>query len=237
MDDDDKIRRNLMVTSAVIIGVAWFDVSLPDVLERMFSIKQTTGTPATPVQLSGLKVWLAAAFVLGYMSWRYRWSDEVEKAMALYSESVVARYKILFGTDYMTKVTQWFKSGSLPGDAHPQLVAAYAQLVPHALSQQLGHGPAEVTFSGPGPASMNHGNHVMTMTATWPTAGAHGSGHVTQQQLNIYIDMKRQDAMIRRARWFVLANSKASMSLVWPAVVASFAALIVLYKLARAIFG
>ncbi|WP_295985225.1 hypothetical protein [uncultured Variovorax sp.] len=237
MDDDDKIRRNLMLTSAVIISVAWFDVSLPDMLERLFSIRQTASTPGTVVQLSGLKVWLAAAVVLGYMSWRYRWSDEVEKAATLYSDSVVARYKILFGTDYMTKVTQWFKSGSLPGDAHPQLAVAYAQLVPHALSQQMGRGPAEVAFSGPGPASIDHGNHVMAMTATWPTPGTPGSGHVIQQPVNIYIDIKRQDAMIRKAHWFVLANSKASMSLVWPAVVACFAALIVLYKLARAIFG
>lgn len=230
MDDDDKIRRNLMVISAAIIGVAWFDVSLPDVLDRLLS-------PKTPARPSEVKVWLAAAALLGYMSWRYRWSDEVEKAMTLYSESVVERYRSLFGTDYMTKVTQWFKSGSLPGDAHPQLAAAYAQLVPHALARQLGNGPAEVTFSGPGPASMNHGNHAMTMTATWPTAGARGSGHVTQQQVNVYIDAKRQNTMIRKAGWFVLANSKASMSLVWPAAVASLATVIVLYKLARAIFG
>lgn len=235
MDDDDKIRRNLMVTSAVIIGAAWFDVSLPEVLERLFSIKPSPSTPGQVVQLSEWKVWLAALLMLCYMSWRYRWSDEVEKAMSLFSESVLARYKVLFGTDYMANVAKWFKSGSLPGDVHPQIPAAYAQLIPQTLTRQAGRGPTEVRYSGTMPAAMDLSNHIMTMTAEWAQPG--GGVHASNQQVNIYIDKKRQDALIKKAQWYALANSKASLSLVWPVLVASTAALIVLYKLGRAIFG
>lgn len=237
MDDDDKVRRNLMVTSAVIIGAAWFDVSLPDVLERLFSIKQPGGTSGTVVQLSNWKVWLAALAALGYMSWRYRWSDEVEKARTLFKEGVASRYQIVFGSDYMTQVAMWFKRGTLPGDAHPQLSAAYAQLIPHALSQQLGGQPAVVTFAGPMPASIDHGGHVVTMSARWPGVSVGGTPYAVHQQVHIEIDDKRKAALINKARWFVLANSKASMSLVWPVVIAGAAAAIVLYKLARAILG
>jgi hypothetical protein len=234
MDDDDKIRRNLVVTSAFIIGVAWFDVSLPDVLERLFSVKSQAGTPGAVVQLSTWKVWVAALVVLGYMSWRYRWSDEVEQATRLFTESVVSRYKKLFGDVYMTDVTKWFQSGAFPADVHPQLSAAYAQLVPHTLAQQLGRGPEKVTFTGPMPA-INQGNHMMTMTAEWLPGG--GGVYVNQQQVNIYIDTRRLKSMIWSARRFALANSKSSMSLVWPVVIAGSATVVVLYKLGRAVFG
>ena len=104
MDDDDKIRRNLIVTSAVVIGVAWFDVSLPDMLERLFSIKSATGTQ--PVQVAAWKVWVAAFAMLAYMAWRYRWSDEVEKAIDLFKGSVIARYGVLFQRVYLREVAK-----------------------------------------------------------------------------------------------------------------------------------
>lgn len=232
MDDDDKIRRNLMVTSAVIIGAAWFDVSLPDVLERLFSIKTPVGTGA--VQLSNWKVWLAALVALGYMGWRYRWSDEVEEARKLRLSSIAGRYTILFHEVYMANVAEWFKRGSLPDDAHPQLSMAYAHLIPDSMVGQFGRRPEKVWSAALPAASIDQGNHAVNMFAEW---GAPGKGtHLNQETVNVYIDEGRRLAMLKSAQRYVLLNSKASMSLVWPVVIAGCAALVVLYKLARAIW-
>jgi len=76
---------------------------------------------------------------------------------------------------------------------------------------------------------------MMTMTAEWLPGG--GGVYVNQQQVNIYIDTRRLKSMIWSARRFALANSKSSMSLVWPVVIAGSATVVVLYKLGRAVFG
>lgn len=233
MDDDDKIRRNLIVTSAIVIGAAWFNVSLPEVLERLFSIKTVDGTKS--VVLSEWKVWLAALAVIGYMGWRYRWSDEVEKATAEFAASTLRRYQFLFGQVYLAKVADWFKRGETPGDMHPQLAPLYAQVVPESVVSQLGRRPENVTFTGMPPGSTAFGNVMMTATTEWrlPNGGIQSN----TQPVNVYIDAKRQQALIWKARRYSLVNSKASMSLAWPVLIAGAAALVVLYKLGRAILG
>jgi len=235
MDDDDKIRRNLMVTSAVIIGVAWFDVSLPDVLERLFSIKQQAGTPENVVQLSNWKVWLAALAVLGYMSWRYRWSDEMEVAKKLFEESRFKRYQVLFHSVYMVEVVTWFRRGELPADVHPKMIATYAQVLPEALVKQLGRRPDKVLHLGRPPESMTLDGIPTTIYTIWEAET--GAAHSQQQAVHIFIDEKRQRALFNSAWRYVIVNSKASMSLVWPVLIAASATLIVLYKLGRAILG
>lgn len=236
MDDDDKIRRNLMVTSAVIISVAWFDVSLPDVLERLFSIKQQVGASATAVELSNWKVWLAALVVLGYMSWRYRWSDEMEAAQKLFEEGSFHRYQVLFQSVYMVEVATWFRRGELPVNAHPQISAAYAKVVPASLVEQLGRRPDKVLTSGGPPESMSLGGIPVTFHTEWSEEDK-SVAHAQQHAVHVYIDVKRQRALFNSARRYVMVNSKASMSLIWPILIAGSAVLIVLYKLGRAIFG
>ncbi|QRY31189.1 hypothetical protein JVX96_24415 [Variovorax sp. PDNC026] len=227
MDDDDKIRRNLIVTSAVVIGVAWFDVSLPDVLERLFSIKSATGTQ--PVQVADWKVWVAALAMLAYMAWRYRWSDEVEKASALFHGSVIARYGVLFQRVYLREVAKWIRAGAYPKNAHPQMVVLYNQVVPQVLLEQMGGHPDAVSIKVRGTATPSNGNENVEASADWNDKGSGTRGNTIQG--SVYIDVPRQRRLVWRARAHTMVNSKESMSLMWPVLFAVVAVAIAIYKL------
>jgi hypothetical protein len=66
MDDDDKIRRNLVVFSASIVLLYWLDVSVLDFVETQWKFRP-----------SPIKAWIAALVVLSYLGLRYRFSDSV----------------------------------------------------------------------------------------------------------------------------------------------------------------
>ncbi|MEZ2297262.1 hypothetical protein [Variovorax sp. RCC_210] len=227
MDDDDKIRRNLIVTSAVIIGVAWFNVSLPDVLERLFSIKSAAG--AQTVQVADWKVWVAALAMLGYMAWRYRWSEEVDKAWKLFDETVAVRYGVLFQRIYLRDVAKWFRDGAYPKDAHEQMAVLFNQVCPQTLVDQLGRQPDAVSIRARNAPLPSNGNESVEASADWNDRGAGATGNTIQG--SIYIDTRRQRALIWRSRAYAMVNSKESMSLLWPVVFASSALVIAVYKL------
>lgn len=151
MDDDEKIRRNLIVTSAIIIGVVWFNVSVPDLLDKLFSIKGSA--PSGPDKVPEWKVWVAAFIALGYMTWRYRWSDEVEIARQQFDISVIARYGVLFQRVYLRDLAEWIRVGLLPTDSHPTLVVLYGQATPQVMVEQLGRRPDYVRLRAREPAS------------------------------------------------------------------------------------
>jgi hypothetical protein len=66
MDDDDKIRRNLVVFSAAILLVAWLEIPIQALIDR---------APAgATLKVSSLRAWGAAGVVLGYLVLRYRFS-------------------------------------------------------------------------------------------------------------------------------------------------------------------
>ncbi|MNV45118.1 hypothetical protein D3C71_1369030 [compost metagenome] len=230
MDDDDKIRRNLMVTSAIIIGAAWFNVSLPEVLERLFSIKSPGGTQS--VQVSDWKVWIAALLVLGYLSWRYRWSDEVEKALQLFKEGVQLRYIVLYQTEYLPLVGTWIKSGVIPKNAHAELSPIAAHFNQVDATKSLGR-PDVVSVKSSGAISMDSANVGATVIAFW--GGEENVNRSSSIQSNIYIDPKRHEAIVRRSQRFTLFNSKSSMSLLWPVLIGGAAGVIAAFKLAFAL--
>lgn len=243
MDDDDKIRRNLIVTSAIIIGVAWFDVSVPDLLERLFAIKTTAATTtatATTVtttavttgiqtmQVAAWKVWIAALVALSYTGWRYRWSDEVEKGWQQFDRTVTARYAVLFQRIYLRDVGAWFRVGRLPKNSHPMLVGLFNQTTSEALVDRLGR-PDYVRLRAREPASplSEYGN--VEVTAGWNETGSPGYENTVQD--SAFIDKSRRQNLLLRSKIFVAMNSKESMSIVWPVLIAGVAVAIAIYKL------
>jgi hypothetical protein len=227
MDDDDKVRRNLIATSAIIIAVAWFDVSLPDLLERLFSVK---GTPASGKPLADWKVWIAALVVLCYLAWRFRWSDEVERARKQFADSVQERYGVLFQRVYLRNVAKWIQAGRIPKDAHPQMPVFFNLLTPQMLVDQLGgKRPTGVTLRAREGAFPTNGNESVEGAATWTTPS--GGQHENVVQAHVYIDLRRQRALVWRARGYAAVNSRESLSLFWPMLIAGAAFAIVIYKL------
>lgn len=78
MDDDDKVRRNLVVASSIILLAAWLGMPLAAVAERMLGI--SAGSPAT-FSLSPNRFWSATLFVILYFFLRYRFSSEARRAV------------------------------------------------------------------------------------------------------------------------------------------------------------
>lgn len=68
-DSDAKIRRNLVVASTLILLVAWLELPLASLAEKVLAAPPT-------VQLRPFKVWLACLAVLLYMALRYRFTKE-----------------------------------------------------------------------------------------------------------------------------------------------------------------
>jgi hypothetical protein len=66
VDEDDKVRRNLVVFSAAIILLLWLEVPLQPLLEKHLHLPQ----------VSALRAWLAALVVLCYLALRYRFSEK-----------------------------------------------------------------------------------------------------------------------------------------------------------------
>jgi hypothetical protein len=78
MDDDDKVRRNLVVASSIVLLAAWLGMPLATLAERMLGV--SAGSPAT-FTLSPSRFWSAALFMLVYFIVRYRFSSEARKAL------------------------------------------------------------------------------------------------------------------------------------------------------------
>lgn len=87
MDDlPDKLRRNVVVLSATILAIAFFNLSF-----------KPTGTLlgfAEVGNVSPLKVWLALAVVLAYAVMRYHHSEDTQKERTYVAEEFVERRRV-----------------------------------------------------------------------------------------------------------------------------------------------
>lgn len=70
MDEDDKVRRNLVVFSAGVLLVAWLNVPVQGMLQDALKVKQ---------EVEPARTWLAAAAILVYLILRYRFSPDARK--------------------------------------------------------------------------------------------------------------------------------------------------------------
>jgi hypothetical protein len=87
MDDlPDKLRRNVVVLSAAILAIAFFDLSF-----------KPTGTLlgfAEVGNVGPLKVWLALTVVLAYVVTRYHHSEDTQKERTYVGEEFVERRRV-----------------------------------------------------------------------------------------------------------------------------------------------
>jgi hypothetical protein len=229
-DEDSKIRRNLVTASAIVIVTAWLDVSVPDLLERIFSLK------ASPtLEISSKKVWAAVLAVLCYFGLRYRWSDEVDKAVKDHTKAVEQRYYWLIQHRYLADAGRWAAKGRYPADAHPML----ANVVDTALGVD-GEGPEsrpqKVTISPN--MSQRFGAEIVEahIHGAWavpkPPLTIGGMGTTTRGVVtDVPIDAQRIGRYLRDARIYAYVYSKSSMALTWPVGLLLVAAGVALYRL------
>ncbi|HEY5581239.1 MAG TPA: hypothetical protein VIK56_08755 [Rhodoferax sp.] len=68
MDDDEKVRRNLVVVSAVILVSAWLDIPFSALIEKLVGQKY----PSPDI----FRIWILGFAVMIYTGVRYRFSSE-----------------------------------------------------------------------------------------------------------------------------------------------------------------
>ncbi|VTU30584.1 hypothetical protein H6CHR_03428 [Variovorax sp. PBL-H6] len=90
MDDGDKVRRNLVVASSITMLLAWLQVPLVSVVDRLF------GTKAEGYSPTAWRVWVAVLAVLMYLALRFRFSHEVEEGMKAFRDARRQRYRALY---------------------------------------------------------------------------------------------------------------------------------------------
>jgi len=71
MDDDDKIRRNLVVFSAAVLVVAWLEIPVQPVVAKWLG--------AEGWRLHPVKLWLAVLAVDVYLILRFRFGDQTRE--------------------------------------------------------------------------------------------------------------------------------------------------------------
>ena len=74
MDDDDKIRRNLVMASTAILILAWLDLPAGLIAQRLLAVPGSDATVVQPV-----RIWIATLAVMAYLGVRYRFREGQEK--------------------------------------------------------------------------------------------------------------------------------------------------------------
>jgi ABC-type multidrug transport system fused ATPase/permease subunit len=82
MDEDDKVRRNLVVASAAVLLCAWLKVSIPALANRLMS----GPTSAPSITLDPVRLWAGALVVLVYLLLRFRFCKATGEAWTDYKK-------------------------------------------------------------------------------------------------------------------------------------------------------
>ena len=237
MDDDDKIRRNLVVTSTVLIAIAWLDVPLPLLLEKAFSFKSTPD-----FEIRSWKIWVLVLSILAYFAWRYRWSDDFTEGWKEHERARQQRFSVLFNKRYLAKVSEWVNAGVFPNDVHEELPRSL-EMALEQTGKRPGRRPLRISMSATD-LQFDSPRATLIFHVEWPEPPADQKGFAPQNmgspsyaRLPVLMDSRRHSELQSQAKRFAHYNSKASMALLWPLGLSSVAGGIALFRLVRSFFG
>lgn len=121
MDDtDDKIRRNLVAASTIILLLAWLEMPLATVAERL--LNTNVQQLSAPLKVQAFRVWWAAFFLMLYLFLRFWLSDERLNDSRAWAESW--RSTVVHKVDRMMRrdLDRFSKTGRDSGRFNPGLL-------------------------------------------------------------------------------------------------------------------
>ena len=130
-DEDSKIRRNLVVTSAVILLAVWLRAPLDGMAEALFKVKPDP-------QTFRWRVWLAALLVLVYFGLRFRFSKQNLDAIKPLRTEYLRVERTVLRLWLSRKMKQFVRTGSaglLKVDGLATLVEAQRRGIEQAQAQ------------------------------------------------------------------------------------------------------
>jgi len=225
MDDDDKVRRNLVVASSVTVLLAWLEVPLVAVADRLF------GTKADGYAPSGWRVWLGALAVLLYLGLRFRFSHEVEQGIKDLQEASQIRYRILYLRNLRDLEVQ-IKKGDLPPGPFRDEVEGQIQQGRRYPHMAKGHDDLRprIKFDTLNSEDIGAAKVQIPVTLMWDIPGQF-EPNVMHSTLEYEIPHGTSRRLRRRAFVYALIYSRGSMVLLWPIGLAGLAAGILMWKL------
>lgn len=210
VDDDEKIRRNIVVASAAVILASWLRLPLTDIGERFLSVKAS----CEAVGVSEFRVWAAVLAILAYLGLRYFWSKEVIEAREDLQNAYETYYKKLLVDRYLPEVERWSVRRCFPKNSHPDLAKILRSVVLEPAAAEEG---TTVELRS---LEYEIGNVYPSLDKFRVKVTAHnvlnGGDHINIENLNLPIDRHRHKLLKMRSRLYSHIWSKGSMSMLWP---------------------
>ncbi len=242
-DTDDKIRRNLVAFSSIIILGAWLGVPLAALADK--ALAAGTLDKVTP-----WRVWVAVVAVQAYLILRFRFSADtlaeaqmLRRAWALLYQSKVIRMLRRHLACYSKKQQASPLFATSLADATDQAAAKFAVQIGKA-KESLGAPTligAEFQFLNP-PRSPTDTDETapplepyrgyVNIAFEWPNGGASLAGSTEFRVIGW-----RRYALHVKTLWTLCIYSPEAMKLVIPSALAAVAAAIALFKLALSLVG
>lgn len=222
MDEDDKIRRNLVVFSAAMLGIAIFRVDVHRLAVDSLKVQGFNTVTA----------WTVAGFVLAYLVVRYHFSAEARKLKAQIEQHTDRERWARIAPYVQDQVKEAFRSGSRSAAVGSEVDSFIPQVVlragTEASSDTVRTFPLNVALDR-APDSLWTGNAGMNVLLP-------GSGNSVQHNVH-YVVPRWKRRRIATAT-FVLSWvwSDTAINLVFPYAFAVVAEVVVLWKIAAAVW-
>lgn len=212
MDEEDKIRRNLVLFCAGVIGVAWFGVPVQQIASDLLKIQA----------FSTAKAWLAALIVLMYLVLRYHFSKDAKLLGTQVRQHMDREYWARIAPLVVHDVRESYRTGlaneTVGRELQPFLSQMKTNLAASLSPEQVEQLDVNVTLDRgksvwEGTAGLNVGN---------------GTG-----QFNVYYAVPRGKRVKVRVSGFFLSwiYSDTGINLVFPYVIAIPAVAVIVWKL------
>jgi hypothetical protein len=188
-DENDKVRRNLVMASAAIVISSWLDISLAGILNRYIDIGHISTTE--------WKLWVLGFVLMIYLLLRYNFSAEGNAYRVALSDEIRKQLFLKVSTFIQNEVDRYTRTGKESATiaeglkearSHLSKTPAFKDLLDSGVRPYL---KANIYEQGPTPWE-----HRFTFTAVFPP-GQGGGG--VGPAINIAIHSKHQ--RIRLTIW------------------------------------
>jgi hypothetical protein len=217
MDEEGKVRRNLVVFSAALLAVAWFELPVQLIASKALSVEG----------FSSARAWAAAGVVLGYLVLRYHFSPEALKLSQQVDAHLDREHWARVHPFVLREVEGAYRSGGA-NDTVGRELQVFTSQVKTKLSQASA--PAEQFDSLPVNVTMERGQSIWVGSAGLNVGN--GTAHYNVRY-EVPRTVRRKIRIVGFFKSWVYSDT--GINLVFPYVIAVPAAAVIAWKLVAAL--
>lgn len=224
--DDSKIRRNLVVFSALIILLAWLRIPVGEIAAGLLKLDKLS----QPIQISQFRLWVACFAVLLYLSLRYRFTKEWKEIGNTYRSNVRDKTRKLIDKRTVKSMARFTKTKQKDGGFKGQLFTFYNATVAakkQKYGDQIGEPEVLIGLTGSG-YTMNGGK--VKIILRWDAKLVGGMAEDSSELVYTF-DWFEHKWMTFYANAYTFVYSPSAVQYIIPSVLAVVAFAVVLIKL------